>query len=101
MVVTEANRESIREHIIEGLSWVRDIARSDIDAEIGAHDGDLRLDSKEGEAVCVIVEDALGLGELVQACDLQPEQLTSISALTRLFEQRITNQPARNAKDLA
>jgi len=100
-VVGELNQQAIREHIIESLSWVRDAERSDIDADVDAHGGDLRIDSKEGEALCVLLEDALGLGELVQASDLKPEELTSISSLTRLFEERIADHVAASGKDAA
>jgi len=86
IVVAKAN---IREHVIESLSWIRGADRKEIDAEIKSGGGDTAIDSKEGEAVCVLVEDALELGELVQASDLQPEQLTSVASLTGLFQRRI------------
>ncbi len=101
MVVSELNQQAIREHIIESLCWVRDAARADIDTAVGTCGGDLRIDSKEGEAVCVIVEDALELGELVQACDLKPEQVTSISSLVRLFEERVADHHVASGKDAA
>ncbi|MBA3422825.1 MAG: hypothetical protein H0U12_13220 [Thermoleophilaceae bacterium] len=72
-----------------------------MDRDIESHDGDLRVDSKEGEAVCILVEDALELGELVEAADLQPEELTSISSLTRLIEERISDHHAAEGKDAA
>lgn len=101
MVVSEVNRARIREHVIESLCWVRDSDRSAIDREVENHGGDLRIDSKEGEAVCVIVEDALELGELVEAADLQPEQLTSIESITQLFEERIADRGGTEGKDAA
>lgn len=100
-VVSEPNAEAIREHIIESLCWVRDAVRADVDRDIEAHDGNLRIDSKEGEAVCIVVEDALELGELVEAADLQPEELTSIASLTQLFEKRLINRRAAEGKDAA
>lgn len=100
-MVTEVNAERLREHIIEGLSWVRGAERGDLDRAIDAQDGDLRIDSKEGEAVCIVVEDALELGELVEAADLQPEQLTSISTLTRLFEERLASRYAQEGENAA
>jgi hypothetical protein len=33
----------------------------------------------------------LELGELVQAADLVPEELTSVASLTRLFGQRVND----------
>jgi hypothetical protein len=101
-VVPELNIEAIREHVIESLCDVRGDERADIDQEIASHEGDLRIDSKEGEAICAIVEDALGLGELVEAADLQPEQLTSIESLTQLFAARVADhQQADEGKDAA
>jgi len=100
-VVSELNRQAIREHVIESLCCVRDAERADVDRDIDAHHGDLRIDSKEGEAVCVLVEDALELGELVEAADLQPEQLTSIESLTRLFQERLANRRDVEGKDAA
>lgn len=100
-MVPELNTQAIREHIIESLSWVRDTDRSAIDEVVEAHGGDLRIDSKEGEAICVIVEEALGLGDLVQATDLQPEELSSISSLTQLFEERIAEHLPAEGKDAA
>jgi hypothetical protein len=100
-VVTELNQQTILEHITESLCSVRGLGRLHIDTEVEAGGGDLRIDSKEGEAICVLVEDALELGELVQACDLEPEQLTSISSLARLFDERIANHSAARGKDAA
>lgn len=100
-MVSELNREQIREYIIESLCEVRGCDRAELDREIERHQGDLRIDSKEGEAVCAIVEDALGLGELVQAADLVPEQLTSIQSLTDLFEERVVDHVAKKGKDAA
>lgn len=100
-MVSELNRERIREHVIESLCWVRDTDRRTVDRDIESHGGDLRIDSKEGEAVCAIVEDALELGELVEAADLQPEQLTSIESLTRLFEERIADRGDAEGEDAA
>jgi hypothetical protein len=99
-MVTEVNEAAVRGLIIESLCDVRDADRADIDTEIAAHENDLRIDSKEGEAICIDVEDALGLGELVEASDLKPEELTSISSLTRLFMGRIAEQ-AVAGKDAA
>jgi hypothetical protein len=101
IVVTEPNRQQIREHIIESLCEVRGDDRALVDQEIERHQGDLRIDSKEGEAVCAIVEDALELGELVQAADLLPEQLTSIQSLTELFEKRVADHVTEQGKDAA
>ena len=101
MMVSEPNARAIREHVIESLCWVREADRATIDRDIETHQGDLRIDSKEGEAVCVMVEDALQLGELIEAADLQPEQLTSIESLTRLFEQRVAGHRVAEGKDAA
>ncbi len=100
-MVSELNSQAIRQHVIESLCWVRDANRTEMDRDIESHDGDLRVDSKEGEAVCILVEDALELGELVEAADLQPEELTSISSLTRLIEERISDHHAAEGKDAA
>lgn len=98
-MVAEPNDTVIREHIVQSLAWVRDKKRSELDAEIEAAGGDLRIDSKEGEAVCVLVEDAIELGELVEPSDLTPEELTSISSLTRLFKKRTGDHDTRSGKD--
>lgn len=95
------NKAKIREHLLESLAWVRDVERADLDSEVSAHGGDLRIDSKEGEAVCVLVEDALGLGELLQAADLKPEELSSLSSLTDLLDKRVGDHFARTGKDAA
>lgn len=100
-MVSKKNEQTIREHVIESLCWVRDAERPTVDREIESHGGDLRIDSKEGEAVCAIVEDALELGELVEAADLQPEQLTSVESLTRLFEERVADHRNAQGKDAA
>jgi hypothetical protein len=100
-MVRQLNTDAIREHIIESLCWVRDAERDDINQEIEAHGGDLRIDSKEGEAVCVLVEDALDVGELVEAADLQPEELTSIGSLSRLFDGRLAAYRSSEGKDAA
>jgi hypothetical protein len=100
-VVAKIDKNGIREHLLEGLAWVRDVDRAELDSEVSAHGGDLRIDSKEGEAVCVLVEDALGLGELVQVADLKPEELSSLSSLTDLFDRRIGDHLARTGKDAA
>lgn len=100
-MVSELNKQEIREHVIESLCWVRDAERAAVDREIESHDGDLRIDSKEGEAVCAIVEDALELGDIVEAADLQPEQLTSVESLTRLFEERVADGLNAQRKDAA
>lgn len=88
-MVLEQNQQGLRDRVIESLCLVRDVPRRTIDSEIDSNGGDLRIDSKEGEAICAIVEEALELGELVQAADLVPEELTSVASLTRLFEQRV------------
>lgn len=100
-MVPELNTERIREHVIESLCEVRGDERADIDREIEKQQGNLRIDSREGEAVCAIVEDALRLGELVEAADLQPEQLTSIESLARLFEERVAARRNAEGKDAA
>jgi len=100
-MVSELNIQAIREHVIESLCWVRDADRAAIDRDIANHGGDLRIDSKEGEAVCAIVEDALELGDIVEAADLQPEQLTSVESLTRLFEERVADGLTAHGKDAA
>lgn len=88
-MTTELTAQDLTEHIVESLAEARGITRAEVDAEISAAGGDLRIDSKEGEFICVVVEDALGLGDLVEAADLEPEQLSSISALTQLFLERL------------
>lgn len=88
-MVLEQNQEDLREQVIEGLCLVRNVQRRTIDTEVATSGGDLRIDSKEGEAICAIVEEMLGVGELVQAADLMPEELTSVASLTRLFERRL------------
>jgi hypothetical protein len=100
-MVSELNIEAIREHVIQSLCEVRGDERANIDREMANHQGDLRIDSKEGEAICAIVEDALELGELVQAADLQPEQLTSVESLTRLFAERVAQLEDDKRKDAA
>ena len=100
-MVAEVDEQTIREHVIKSLCWVRDAKRPQVDAEVKAHGGDMRIDSKEGEAICVLVEDALGLGEIVQASDLRPEELTSISSLTRLFVRRTNDRMATAGKAAA
>lgn len=97
MMVLELSQKDLRERVIESLCLVRDVPRRTIDSEIDSNGGDLRIDSKEGEAICAIVEEALGLGELVQAADLMPEELTSVTSLTRLFSQRV-NEPSTTGK---
>jgi hypothetical protein len=97
-MVLEQNHENLRERIIKSLCLVRDVARRAIDLEIDSNGGDLRIDSKEGEAICAIVEDELDLGELVQAADLMPEELTSLTSLTRLFEQRVNDRLTQTGK---
>ena len=99
-MVAEPDEDAIRGHILDELAWVRDIERDELDAQVAAAGGDLKIDSKEGEAVCIGVEDALGLGELVEASDLKPEELTSISSLTRLFSKRVSDH-AGTGKDAA
>lgn len=91
----------MRELVIDTLCLVRGDERTEIDRDIESHGGDVRIDSKEGEAVCVLVEEALGLGELVRASDLKPEELTCVSSLTRLFEERIADHHAAEGKDAA
>jgi hypothetical protein len=100
-MVSELNIQAIREHVIQSLCEVRGDERANIDREMANHQGDLRIDSKEGEAICAIVEDALELGELVQAADLQPEQLTSVESLTRLFAERVAQLEDAKGKDAA
>jgi hypothetical protein len=100
-LVAELNENDIREQIVNGVAWVRDIERADLDGELAAAGGDLRIDSKEGEAICILVEDVIGLGDVVEASDLRPEELTSISSLTRLFTKRIGEHKARTGKDAA
>jgi hypothetical protein len=97
-MVLEQNHEQLRERVIESLCSVRDIERDALGAEINSNGGDLRIDSKEGEAICAIVEDALELGELVQVADLMPEELTSVSSLTGLFERRLNDRSGENDK---
>jgi hypothetical protein len=100
-MVSELNTQRIRDHIIEGLAEVRDVTRADVDRDIEQHGGDLRIDSKEGEAICAIVEDALAFGELIGAADLQPEELSSISSLTRLIEDGVAEHRSAEGKDAA
>jgi hypothetical protein len=100
-MVLEENNEDLRERIIESLCSVRDVPRQTIDAEIAANGGDLQIDSKEGEAICAIVEDALELGELVQAADLMPEVLTSVASLTGLFVKRVSEQSTNTGRGSA
>jgi len=46
-VVSELNKQAIREHIIESLGWVRDAERVSVDRDIDEHGGDLRIDSRK------------------------------------------------------
>jgi hypothetical protein len=98
MMVLEQNQENLRERVIESLCLVRGVSRQVVDSEIDANGGDLGIDSKEGEAICAIVEEALELGELVQAADLMPDELTSVASLTRLFEQRVNECSTQTGK---
>ena len=97
-MVLEQNHEDIRQQVIEGLCLVRGVGRQTIDSEIASSGGDLRIDSKEGEAICAIVEGGLELGELVQAADLMPEELTTVASLTRLFGQRVNECLTKTGK---
>ena len=85
-MVDKPTQGKLNELLRDALAEVRGVGRAEIDVAIDGAGGDLVIDSKEGEAVAVIVEDELGLGELVQGADLEPEELSSISALTQLFE---------------
>lgn len=97
-MVLEQNHEDISEQVIGALCLVRGVSRRTIASELASSGGDLRIDSKEGEAICAIVEDALELGELVQAADLMPEELTSVASLARLFAQRINDRSTQTGK---
>lgn len=78
----------IRAWIIEALAEVRAIEPEVIRQEIVDADGDLEIDSKEGEVIVALLEARLGR-ELPGPADLEPEEYTSIEALVRLIERKL------------
>ena len=86
-----ANKAEIRALVLRGVADTRSDNLTELKQQAGQ--GDIVIDSKEAECVIAYVEDELGLGELVSASDLAPEQLASLDSLTEILT-REAGRPA-------
>jgi hypothetical protein len=87
-----ASNAEIRDLVLRGLVDTRGEDSEDLEAQ--ASQGDIVIDSKEAECVIAYVEDELGLGDLVSAADLTPEQLASLDSLTEILTRHAKSKAA-------
>lgn len=74
--------------LIEKIAYVRNRDRNDLASEIEA-EGDLKIDSKVGQAVVAYVEMEIDREGLVRPEDQNKQTLTTLNALEALIERRL------------
>jgi hypothetical protein len=79
----------IRDTLIEKIAYVRNKQQSVVSAEV-ADKGDLKIDSKVGQAVVGYLEVALDREGLVRVEDQTRKNLTSLNGLEAMIERRLT-----------
>jgi len=73
--------------LLEALAEVRAAPVGELRDEMAVAGGDLKIDSREAEAVIAILETRYGR-TLAAAEDLEPERLASIGSLAELIQER-------------
>jgi hypothetical protein len=73
--------------LIDKIAYVRNRKRDELEAEIEA-EGDLKIDSKVGQAVVGYVEMELDQEGLVRPEDQTKETLTTLNSLEAMIERR-------------
>jgi hypothetical protein len=73
--------------LIDKIAYVRNRKRDELEAEIEA-EGDLKIDSKVGQAVVGYVEMELDQEGLVRPEDQTNETLTTLNSLEAMIERR-------------
>jgi hypothetical protein len=73
--------------LIDKIAYVRNRKRGELEAEIEA-EGDLKIDSKVGQAVVGYVEMELDQEGLVRPEDQTKETLTTLNSLESMIERR-------------
>ncbi|MCW2981392.1 MAG: hypothetical protein JWO14_3119 [Solirubrobacterales bacterium] len=79
---------NLRETLIQKIAFVRGRSAAEVEAEVNAK-GDLKIDSKLGQAVVGHVEMALDREGMVRVEDQTKKTLTSLSGLEAMLKKRI------------
>lgn len=75
--------------IIEKLAYVRGVDPDELQRHFQACADEFEIDSKEGQTVAIMIEEALDCDGLIRPEDERPENLTTIESLARLIERRL------------
>jgi len=81
-------KTDVREMVIDRLAHVRAQDSSELRAEIEDAGGDLEIDSKEGQTVAIMIELLLDMEGLIRPEDQTRTNLTTITSLEQLIEDR-------------
>jgi hypothetical protein len=79
---------NLRQTLIQKIAFVRGRSVAEVNAEVDAK-GDLKIDSKLGQAVVGHIEMALDREGMVRVKDQTKMTLTSLSGLEAMLKQRI------------
>lgn len=90
--------EELLQHMITALARVRQVEAEEIEELIRQGDGDLIIDSKEGETVIAILIGKIGC-DLPGPSDLKSDQLSSIRALLSLVKNKLLPQGGSKGKN--
>jgi hypothetical protein len=82
--VVEVRMSDVTEMLLEQLAYVRACDRGELERSI-VENGDVEIDSKEGQTVAIRAELLLGLEGLIRPEDQTRENLTTISSLAQLI----------------
>jgi len=86
-VVVAVQMPDVARILIEQLAYVRACELSEIEATFSAQ-GDIELDSKEGQTVAIRAELVLDMDGLIRPEDQTRENLTTVSSLVALVQRR-------------
>lgn len=87
-LVEQAKRPDLESALVQALAEVRKVPASEVHSAWQST-GDVEVKSIEAEAIIVLVEDALGQGELAEAADLIKNELTSLQSLRGLLQRSL------------
>lgn len=91
--MAQANATEVANLLVEAIAEIRGCSVAEVRAT--AQNGEIEIDSKQGVCAIAYLEDHLDIGELAGAEDIHPEQMTSVSALTKVVMSKMSATTGR------